>query len=103
MCSSGFSVSADVHTDAYSALETVCTPLNFKNAAANRHVFRSHHKNSGQSQHQNENKSLQNVAQFKHSGMALANENCIPEEIKKDWTQTMPATIWSRICCCPIC
>ena len=77
-CISGFSLSADVHTDTYSALETVCT-------AANRHVFRSHHKNTGQKlHHQDGNKSLQNVAQFKHSGMALTNQNCIHEEIKKD-------------------
>jgi hypothetical protein len=33
--------------------------------------------------HQDGNKSIQNVAQFKHSGMTLTNQNCIHEEIRK--------------------
>jgi hypothetical protein len=78
-------VFADVHRGTYSALETLCSPLNFVSAEENRSMFRSHHKNSGQSHNiKTANKSLQNVAHFEYFGMALTNQNCIHEEIKKD-------------------
>lgn len=82
-CSSGFSVSADVHRGTYSALETLCTPLNIISAEENRRMFRSEHKNSGKRHNiKMANKSLQNVAQFEYFGMALNNQNCIHEEMK---------------------
>lgn len=47
-------------------------------------------------------KSSENVATFRYFRMALTNQNCTYEKIKRDKIQRMPTTIWSRTFCFPV-